>query len=173
MTTFILIRHGEPRYDEIVNKGIYGMAYNFGRLTDNGVVQAKRVANDQRLKESDIIISSPFTRSLQTAANIASHLGLDVIVEHDLHEWLPDLNPNRDIDGQQAFELYMQNQGQLVSSTGFNYETYDMIKKRIELVLLKYTHYKKVIVVSHGIAMSSVTHFDDVIEHCGIREVTI
>jgi hypothetical protein len=43
----------------------------------------------------------------------------------------------------------------------------------MELVLLKYTHYQKVIVVSHGIAISSLTFFDDVIEHCGIREASI
>ncbi len=173
MTQFILIRHGEPRYDEVVDKGIYGMAYNFGRLTDNGINQAKEVAKDVRLSRSQLIISSPFTRSLQTAANIASHVGLDVVVEHDLHEWLPDMNPHADIDGQKAFETYMISKGELDRSSGFNYETFDLIKKRMELVLLKYTHLDKVIVVSHGISISSLTHFDDVIEHCGVRVIEI
>jgi broad specificity phosphatase PhoE len=173
MTQFILIRHGEPRYDEVIDKGIYGMAFNFGRLTSNGVIQAKQVASDVKLSGAQLIISSPFTRSLQTAANIASVLGLEVIVEHDLHEWLPDLNPNLDVEGQKAFELYMKNKGMVDKEFGFNYETYEAIKKRIELVLIKYTAYDKVIVVSHGIAISSVTHFDDIIEHCGIRIITI
>lgn len=173
MTQFILIRHGEPRYDEVVDKGIYGMAYNFGKLTTNGINQAKQVASDPKLGGAQIIISSPFTRSLQTAANIAAVLGLEVIVEHDLHEWLPDLNPNLDIEGQKAFELYMKNNGLVDKEFGFNYETYEAIKKRVELVLIKYTTYEKVIVVSHGIAISSVTHFDDVIEHCGIRIINI
>ena len=173
MTQFILIRHGEPRYDEVIDKGIYGMAFNFGKLTSNGVIQAKQVASDVKLSGAQLIISSPFTRSLQTAANIASVLGLEVIVEHDLHEWLPDLNPNLDVEGQKAFELYMKNKGMVDKEFGFNYETYEAIKKRVELVLIKYTSYDKVIVVSHGIAISSVTHFDDIIEHCGIRIITI
>ena len=59
------------------------------------------------------------------------------------------------------------------SNDKFNYETYEELKKRIELALIKYTNYKKVIVVSHGIAISSLTHFNDVIEFCGIREVEI
>jgi broad specificity phosphatase PhoE len=173
MTQFILIRHGEPRYDEVIDKGIYGMAFNFGKLTSNGVIQAKQVASDVKLSGAQLIISSPFTRSLQTAANVASVLGLEVVVEHDLHEWLPDLNPNLDVEGQKAFELYMKNKGMVDKEFGFNYETYEAIKKRIELVLIKYTSYDKVIVVSHGIAISSVTHFDDIIEHCGIRIITI
>jgi broad specificity phosphatase PhoE len=173
MTQFILIRHGEPRYDEVIDKGIYGMAFNFGKLTSNGVIQAKQVASNVKLSGAQLIISSPFTRSLQTAANIASVLGLEVVVEHDLHEWLPDLNPNLDVDGQKAFELYMKNKGMVDKEFSFNYETYEAIKKRIELVLIKYTSYDKVIVVSHGIAISSVTHFDDIIEHCGIRIIRI
>ena len=43
----------------------------------------------------------------------------------------------------------------------------------MELVLLKYTQYDQVIVVSHGIAISTLTHFDDVIEHCGVRQITL
>jgi len=172
MTTFILIRHGEPRYDEIKEKGIYGMAYNFARLTENGIEQSKTRAKDSKLKDAEIIISSPFTRSLQTAANIASTLGLDVIVEHDLHEWLPDKDVVKDVDGEKAFETYMNHLGKK-STTSFEYETYDEVKKRMELVLLKYTKYRKVIVVSHGIAISALTLFDDIIEHCGVREITI
>lgn len=45
--------------------------------------------------------------------------------------------------------------------------------KRMELVLLKYTSYDHVIVVSHGIAISALTHFDDVIEHCGVRKIEL
>lgn len=172
MTTFLLIRHGEPRYDEVLEKGIYGMAYNFGKLTDNGIEQAKKRAEDPLLKDAEIIISSPFTRALQTAANIAAKLDLVVLVEHDLHEWLPDKNVVKAVDGAASFEMYMKLEGKKAPHT-FEYETYDEIKKRMELVLLKYTKYRKVIVVSHGIAISTLTHFDDIIEHCGVREINL
>jgi broad specificity phosphatase PhoE len=173
MTTFYLIRHAEPRYDEVIERGIYGMAYNFGRLTDNGVLQAHDRGKDKLLKKSQLIVSSPYTRALQTAAILASHLGLEVVVEHDLHEWMPDINSNLDVDGEGAFERYMAQNGQEDLNNEFHYETYDAIKKRVELVLLKYTQYDEVIVVSHGIAISSLTHFDDVIEHCGVRIIEL
>lgn len=172
MTTFILIRHGEPRYDEMHEKGIYGLAYNFGKLTENGLEQAKKRALDPELKDAEIIVSSPFTRSLQTAANLAAHLGLDVYVEHDLHEWLPEKDITKSVDGAKAFETYMHERGKKAPHT-FEYETYDEVKKRVELSLLKYTKYKKVIVVSHGIVMSTMTHFEDIIEHCGKRIITL
>lgn len=173
MTTFYLIRHAEPRYDEVIERGIYGMAYNFGKLTDNGILQAHARSKDDTLVGSQIILASPYTRALQTAAIIASHLGLEVIVEHDLHEWMPDLNPNLDVDGEAAFEQYMALKGQKDLNHSMNFETYDAIKKRMELVLLKYTQYESVIVVSHGIAISTLTHFDDVIEHCGVRKIEL
>lgn len=173
MTTFILIRHGEPRYDEVIERGISGMAYNFGKLSANGILQAKARAKDPILKGADIIIASPYTRALQTAQIIATQLQIDLEVEHDLHEWLPHLNPNEIIDGDAAYEEYMKKQGQLVDKRKFNYETYDALKKRVQMVLLKYASYQKVIVVAHGIVMSTMTRFDDVIEYCGVREVTL
>ena len=173
MATFYLIRHAEPRYDEVKERGIYGMAYNFGKLTENGVLQAHERGKDQTLEGSQIIIASPFTRALQTAAIIASHLGLEVQVEHDLHEWMPDVNPLAEVDGEGAFETYMSLKGQRDTTGSYHYETYSDIKKRMELVLLKYTTYEKVIVVSHGIAISTLTHFDDVIEHCGVRTIQL
>jgi broad specificity phosphatase PhoE len=172
MTKFILIRHGEPRYDQVLRKESYSLGYDFGKLTINGIEQAKKVASDARLTDADIIVSSPFTRALQTAANIASIKNLEVLVENDLHEWIPDINMTGKINGELAFNSYMSNNG-AKSKDKFNYETYEELKKRIELALIKYTNYKKVIVVSHGIAISSLTHFNDVIEFCGIREVEI
>jgi broad specificity phosphatase PhoE len=173
MTTFILIRHGEPRYDEVIERGISGMAYNFGKLSANGILQAKARAKDPLLKDAEFIIASPYTRALQTAQIIASELQLEVEVEHDLHEWLPHLNPNEVMDGDAAYEEYMKKHGELLNRTAFNYETYENLKKRVQMVLFKYANYKKVIVVAHGIVMSTMTRFDDVIEYCGVREVTL
>ena len=60
MTKFILIRHGEPRYDQVLRKESYSLGYDFGKLTINGIEQAKKVATDPRLTDADIIVSSPF-----------------------------------------------------------------------------------------------------------------
>ena len=46
-------------------------------------------------------------------------------------------------------------------------------KKRVINAVSKYRDYKKIIVVCHGIVMSAFTRFDDIIEHCGVRETVI
>lgn len=172
-THFIFIRHGEPRYDEAEVKWNKSVGYNFGKLSDNGIAQAEEVAKKEILKDADLIISSPYTRALQTAAIISRVTGIKLTVENDLHEWNPDENYIFDFEGTQAFEEYLDNKGVHKFSDKYNWETYENVKKRVELTLLKYKDLKKVIVVCHGIVMSSVTNFDDVIEHCGIRELDI
>jgi hypothetical protein len=40
-------------------------------------------------------------------------------------------------------------------------------------VIDNYLDYQKIIVVCHGVVMSSLTRFDDIIEHCGVRRVVL
>ena len=86
MTTFIFIRHGEPRYDEVVQRGFKNQGYDLGKLTERGVLQAEKVALDHRLNGADLIISSPYTRALQTAAIISRITQIPLTVENNLHE---------------------------------------------------------------------------------------
>ncbi|MFA6801531.1 MAG: histidine phosphatase family protein [Acholeplasmataceae bacterium] len=172
-THFIFIRHGEPRYDETQNIWQKSVGYNFGKLTENGEDQALEVAKNPLLKDADIIVSSPYTRALQTAAIISRITGIKLVIENDLHEWNPDTNFIFDFEDNLPFEEYLKNKGIHQLDDKYRWEAYKDIKKRVELSLLRYKNYKKVIVVSHGIVMSTVTRFDDVIEYCGIREVDI
>ena len=48
------------------------------------------IAVDARLKTAELIVSSPYTRALQTAAIISRETGLKICIEVDLHEWEPD-----------------------------------------------------------------------------------
>jgi broad specificity phosphatase PhoE len=174
MTThFILIRHGEPRYDEVIERGYVGMGYEFGKLTENGIAQAEDRAKDPNLKDADIIISSPYTRALQTAAIISRETGIKLVVENDLHEWMPDTKFIYDYEVSGAFQEYFEAEGRRNVGHKYRWEAYEDLKKRVHLTLLKYKNYKKVIVVCHGIVMSTLTRFDDVIEHCGVREVDL
>ncbi len=172
-THFIFVRHGEPRYDEVIEHWNHTVGYNFGKLTDNGVNQAEMVAKDERFKGADLIVSSPYTRALQTAAIISRVTGIKLTVENDLHEWNPDIREIHDYDSNLAFEEYLKNKGIHKITDKYFWESYEDLNKRVELALLKYRDYKKVIIVCHGIVISSMTNFDDVIEHCGIREVDI
>ena len=172
-TKFILIRHGEPRYDEVIERGYFGMGYDLGKLTERGVLQAEQRAKDPLLKDAELIISSPYTRALQTAAIISRVTGIKLTVENDLHEWMPDTKFLFDQDANQSFQEYLQAKGIRQLNHQYRWESYGDLKKRVELSLIKYKNYKKVIVVCHGIVMSTLTRFDDVIEHCGVREVTL
>lgn len=172
-TKFILIRHGEPRYDEVIERGYFGMGYDLGKLTERGVLQAEQRAKDPLLKDAELIISSPYTRALQTAAIISRVTGIKLTVENDLHEWMPDTKFLFDQDANQSFQEYLEAKGIRQLNHQYRWESYGDLKKRVELSLIKYKNYKKVIVVCHGIVMSTLTRFDDVIEHCGVREVTL
>lgn len=172
-TQIILVRHGEPRYDEIIERGYFGMGYNLGKLTENGIAQAEARANDPIFKGAELLISSPYTRALQTASIISRVTHIPLTVENDLHEWMPDTSFLFDLDSNESFEEYLKAKGIKNQSHKYRWESYDDFKKRVQLALIKYKNYKKIIVVCHGIVISTLTRFDDVIEHCGIREVTL
>lgn len=172
-TQFILVRHGEPRYDEVIERGYFGMGYDLGKLTENGVAQAERRAKDPLFEGAEIIVSSPYTRALQTAAIISRITQIPLTVENDLHEWMPDTKFLFDQDANKSFDEYLDAKGIRNLSHKYRWESYDDIKKRVQLALIKYKKYTKVIVVCHGIVMSTLTRFDDVIEHCGVREVRL
>lgn len=172
MPEIILIRHGEPRYDEVIERGYPNQGYDLGKLTDRGVSQAQQVSKDVRLKQAELIISSPYTRALQTAAIISKNTQIDLVIENDLHEWMPDITFKNEIDPGLAYPEYMKNRGYLPANSAYTYETFDQLKRRVRKAVDKYKDYNKIIVVCHGIVMSTFTKFDDVIEHCGVRVVS-
>lgn len=172
-THVILIRHGEPRYDEVQERKFVGMGYELGKLTDRGIEQAEQRAKDAKLQGATLILSSPYTRALQTAAIISRITQIPLLVETDLHEWMPDTTFKFDFDIPKAFEEYIKYKGVDHRDRKFPYETYVALQHRVKSVLDRYRTYDKIIVVCHGIVMSAFTHFDDIIEHCGVREVVI
>jgi broad specificity phosphatase PhoE len=172
-TKFILIRHGEPRYDEVKERGYIGMGFELGKLTERGELQAAERAKDPTLLDADIIITSPYTRALQTAAIISRITGIVMTVENDLHEWMPDTTFQFSDDVKDIYEAYFNAHGMQADDQKYKFESYKSVQKRVFAVLDKYKNYNKVIVVCHGIVISAVTHFDDIIEHCGKREVIL
>jgi broad specificity phosphatase PhoE len=173
MTKFILVRHGEPRYDEVLERKYFGMGYDLGKLTDLGVKQAEERAKDPIFKDAEVIVSSPYTRALQTAAIISRITGIPLTVENDLHEWMPDTTFKFELNAGNAFDEYVDSKGVRNESTVYHWESYEHLKKRVRLALSKYQNHKKVIVVCHGVVISTLTRFNDMIEHCGVREVTL
>ncbi|MDY0209869.1 MAG: histidine phosphatase family protein [Acholeplasma sp.] len=173
MTKFIFIRHGEPRYDEVVERGFKNQGYDLGKLTERGVNQAEVVSKDPRLNGAEVIVSSPYTRALQTAAIISKNTQINLNVETDLHEWMPDTTFSDRNDLDKAYPEFMREKGKRHANTVFHFESMDEVVRRTRKALKPYLIYDKVIVVCHGIVISSFTHIEDMIEHCGIREMDL
>ena len=91
MSKFYLIRHGKPDYTYGDTHGFIGQGHDFAPLKAERIEEVIETAKDKRLKEAQIIISSPYTRALQTASIISKETGIDIVVESDIMEWQPDL----------------------------------------------------------------------------------
>ncbi len=162
MTKFILVRHGQPTYDEIVKLGFKGTGLALAPLTPKGINDVKETAKNKTFEKADILISSPYTRAMQTASIIAQKHHLDINVEPLLHEWIPDLSNNYNTEeeflklikiAKHDWELKKQNHNHICN---FKTESIEHVQERAIQALSKYLDYNKVIVVSHGLLISTL-----------------
>ena len=77
----VFIRHGEPDKTEVDRRGFIGQGRDMAPLTEFGIKEAEGVSLSPLLEGSQVIVSSPYTRALQTAAIISKNTGLDIKVE--------------------------------------------------------------------------------------------
>ena len=158
---FCLVRHGEPDYSEMDTKVYRGFGAQMCPLTQEGCVQIKNLAKNVQLQNASLIISSPYGRALQTAAILSKELGVDIVVETDLHEWLANkhyIYENNDVASNNLKE-FDENNGSYPDGIEKDWETFEITKNRATRVLEKYKDYNKVIVVCHGRLMQAVTGF--------------
>lgn len=158
---FYLVRHGEPDYSNNGSSIFKCHGMNFAPLTPKGIEQLKETAKDKRLHDADIIISSPYTRTMQSAAILSKELQIDMIVEPYIFEWYGDKNGDYQTDEQHAQYLreYGENNGVYPDGEDRQWESKELLRQRLLTSLEKYTHYNKAIVVCHGMLISSV--YDD------------
>jgi len=90
MTAIYLLRHGEADYSPVRERQWPGSMADLAPLTVRGSQQASAAANELSAVGASALVSSPFTRAMQTASILACRIGLPVEVEFDLHEWVPD-----------------------------------------------------------------------------------
>lgn len=156
---FYFVRHGKTDYSEIHTKIYRGFGVNLSKLSELGISQVKKAAKDKRLKGADIILSSPYTRALQTAAILSKELGVDIIVETDLHEWLANKNYIYEEDeiAENAYTEYEKEHGKYPAGEEKTWESAKSIRKRVLKVLKKYRDYDKVIVACHGMMIQATT----------------
>ena len=156
---FYFVRHGKTDYSERNTKMYQGFGVNLSPLSETGIRQIRETAKDPRLKGADLILSSPYTRALQTAAILSKELGAEIAVETGLHEWLANKNYNYEDDetAETAYREYEKNRGEYPEGEEKAWESAEMIRERVLRVLNKYARYGKVVVACHGMMMQAVT----------------
>ncbi len=174
MTSFFLIRHGETNWSLNDKYNLKGGHRDFPSLTTIGINQAEEVSSDPRLKKAELILSSPYTRAMQTAAIISKNTGLNILVEYDLREWQPDLNlgVNDLIQLEDIIEDYNSNYGEYPIGVTRSWESKTSLKNRAKNVLNKYIKYDYVVVVTHEQLIKTWIDLDK-IDFCRIYELSL
>ena len=159
MTTFYLVRHGDTRYDLAEERRLRGAARDLVPLSAAGVRQIEETATVLRAPAPELIVSSPMTRALQSAAILSRRLDLPLAVELDLHEWVPDLSGAYD-----SVSFVRQAQAELEGCGGEwpagerrGWEPYSNVRRRTRAALARYTHLAHVAVVCHGVVIHCLT----------------
>lgn len=164
MALFYLVRHGQPDYSPCDERGYIGHGRDLAPLSEDGIKQAEMTSKDTRLMNADIIVSSPYTRALQTAAIISKNTGIDIKVEMDLHEWMPDLSFQYK-HFEECLELaydFNEHKGGYPDGQIKRWESLCTLRNRVRKVADKYTHYDKVILVCHGMVMRTLTYAEQI-----------
>jgi isoleucyl-tRNA synthetase len=146
MTKIIFVRHGESEANVAKTYNDNGLS----SLTEKGQQQAQKLAQD--LEHVDVILSSPFLRTQQTAEPLAKKFGLTV----ETRDYLKELNHGRYADAAydefvaEERKKFFDDSDHKFGDTG---ESFNDLVARGELlrkeILEKYSG-KTVVVVTHG-----------------------
>ena len=170
----IFIRHGEPDKAAVDQRGFIGQGRDFAPLTALGMQQAEETAAHPLLEGCQLIVASPYTRALQTAAIISRKTGLNIQVEIDLHEFIPDktFQVKGEEESKALHKDFMRCQGEYPPGETRKWETITEIIRRTKPVLDKYFDmgYEKIAVVAHGGVIRRYTGVG-LIAHCEVCEV--
>lgn len=158
MAIFYLIRHGTPDYTERNTKIYQGFGTNLAPLSEQGISEIKHTARDGRLPGADIILSSPYTRALQTAAILSKELQADIAVETDLHEWMANKEYIFEPDDVAISRCtaFCEQGGIYPGGRVQDWEDRDHLRVRTLSVLKKYSGYEKVIICCHGMIIRAL-----------------
>ena len=165
-----LIRHGETDWQLVSTRGVKGMAASLAPLTPLGRLQIETIASDYRLEEADAILCSSYARALESAALLSRKLNKTMLVEYDLHEWLPQKDSQATIDEtlmMRASEgLKREVEGTPLQKVPW--ESLAEVRARVVNVLKRYDQFSTLVVVTHAVVISSLTGVQRTIDHAEI-----
>ncbi len=158
-----MIRHGKADYSYGDTHNFIGHGHDLAKLSEEYIDDVIKTSKDPRLKEATLIVSSPYTRALQTAAIISKETGLDIKIEPDLREWEPDKTYQyKAKEMKEYYKDYIKNNGIPPVDRITNWESKEHLKKRVQDVIKKYNNYECVIFVFHQMAIQSVTGIENI-----------
>ncbi len=170
----VFIRHGEPDYAPCDARGLLGQGRDLAPLTPRGRQQARTAADSPLLCGCEFIVSSPYTRALETAAIISRVTGLGIKVELDLHEWMPD-KTFRYSTAEQSHALhadFLDCRGVYPEGETRVWETIPELIARVKPVLDRYCAEgaRRIAIVSHGGVIRRFVG-KPVIDYCELNEI--
>ena len=118
-----------------------------------------------------MILSSPYTRAIETAYIIAQKLNVPVRCEFDLREWEQEVSKQFDeVQFRELLTEMKQNKGVWNKNCKYKWESLQDLGERVFNVIRKYDSYEKIIVVSHMMVISQFV-YKDRIKNCEIIKV--
>ena len=170
----VFVRHGDCDKSCADERGFIGMGRDMSPMTELGVKQAKAAAENPMLDGCQLIVSSPYTRALQTAAIVSLRRGLEINVEIDMHEFLPDrtFRVASEEDAKVYHDEFKVCCGEHPAGETRNWETISELVARTRRVLDRYLEagYEKIAVVGHGGLIRRYTG-ERVIGYCHVSEI--
>lgn len=143
-----LVRHSIPDYSNIKQEDSILLPTK-AELSEDGIILANDNFKNFDFKGNEIILVSPFERTLETASILKSYIDIPITIENDLHEWLPDKTFTRKVsDIDSLYKDYLENKG--TSEKQAIWETDKEIKQRVFNILKKYENYQNIIIVAHS-----------------------
>ncbi len=165
----VFIRHGTPDYSLADERQMTQLEKDYAPIKRECIPFLATQSKLAELQGAEILISSPYTRALQTAEIINRPHGLELFVEHDLREWMADATGGyiKLLERDRRWHEYRSTlkSGNPISSA--QYETHKHLKNRVFRVLEKYEAYNKIILVVHFNVFESLVGFQKTGIGCG------
>ncbi len=170
MTSFLLMRHGEPDYSGPRKWDTPGWGADLAPLSELGEQQVRQQLSRIRQFDPDVVVTSPATRAIHSALVLRQELMTPFRVEFDLHEWVPDMTFQwRTLSEVEKLQLeYKKLEGEWPPGEKRPWERMQSVRSRAIGVFHKYISYGRVLVVCHGQLINAVTG-NDQIELAGLE----
>lgn len=154
MTTFVyMIRHGDSPKEE--NERTRG-------LTEKGQIDAQQVTAILEAEDIDIVVSSPYARSIATVEPLAHRLGKEILVFEDLKERVFSTAARRMTDNELdlLLEKSFSEPQYAVDGGESNAECQKRAIETLKQLIITFSG-KKVALGTHGVVMTLMMRFYD------------